>query len=316
MTIRYAFSQPTIPAAEAVSGDLLRLLTDHSPDVTLLAQSDARCRYATPASAMVLGRTPTEMAGFDLRELAVEPDREALEDLFVRLNSGEPAVSAEFRVQHAGQLSWIEVIGRRLPGAAGAVLCLRDISGRKQGQAVMEEANSLLRHRAATDTVTGLLNRDHLVATLEREVRRAQRDQTQLAVLALGLTEFRRFTDLYGWEAADGAMRAVAESIGAALHRPADSAGRLDSDEFAILLPSTNAEQAATIARRVLAAVDALAIAHAGATAGQLAAATGTALCTSGSDGLSLLREAHCAMRTARGERVGVCILERGAAVA
>ena len=301
MTIRYAYSQPSIPAAEAVSGDLLRLLADHSPDVTLLAQPDARCRYATPASALVLGRTPAEMAGLDLRELAIEPDREALEDVFVRLNSGEAAVSAEFRVQQAGQLAWIEVIGRRLPGATGAVLCLRDISARKQGQAVMEEANSLLRHRAATDTVTGLLNRDHLVATLEREVRRAQRDHTQLAVLVLGLAEFRGFTDQYGWEAADGALRAVADCIGASLHRPADCAGRLASDEFAIVLPSTHADGAETIARRLLAAVDALAIPHAGATTGQLQAASGSALCAPGMDGLSLLREAHCAMRTACG---------------
>ncbi len=308
MITSYAYSRPDAPSAELASTELLRLLTDHSPDVTVLAQADARCQHATPASAWVLGRSPAELVGSDLRDLAIETDRPGLDELFARLAGGEPVVTAEFRVQHAGHPLWVEATGRRLPGAAGAVLCLRDISARKQSEAVLEEANTLLRHRAATDTVTGLLNRDHLVATLEREVRRAQREHTTLAVLALGLTEFRLFTDLYGWELADAALRSVAEAVGSALHRPADMAGRLDSDEFAILLPSTEAAGAANVASRVLAGVSALAIPHAGTAAGQMQAVVGTAFSGHGCDVVELLRDAHCAMRAARGEQVGVLL--------
>ncbi len=304
MTTSYAYSRPEAQSAELVSIETLRLLTDYNPDVTLLAHADARCRHATQASAWVLGRSPGELVGTDLRELAVEADRGVFNDLFLRLNTGEVSVTAEFRVQHSGQTYWVEVTGRRLPGTHGAVLCLRDISTRKQGEAVMEEANSLLRHRAATDTVTGVLNRDHLVATLERELRRAQRDRTELSVITVSLTEFRRFTDLYGWEAADSALRAVAEAIGSALQRPADMVGRLDSDEFAVVLPSTGVEGATVIADRIVASVQALAISHAGLPAGQVGAVTGSALSSPGCDVLGLLRDAHCAMRAARGEPV------------
>ena len=305
MITRYAYSRPDAPAAELASTEMLRLLTDHSPDATLLVQVDASCQHATAASAWVLGRSPAELIGSNVRDLPIEADRNQLNDLFARLNSGELIATAEFRVQHAGQPAWIEVTGRRLPDASGAVLCLRDISARKQGEAVLEEANTLLRQRAATDTVTGLLNRDHLIATLEREARRAQRDHTTLAVLALGLTEFRLFTDLYGWESADAALRAVAEAIGSALHRPGDMAGRLDCDEFAVLLPSTDVEGAATVVSRILAGVSALAIPHAGTPVGHMHAVVGTAFSASGCAVVELLREAHCAMRAARGEQVG-----------
>ena len=297
MTISYAYSRPETQAAELASAETLRLMLDHSPDVLVLAGADASCQHASPASAWVLGRTPTELIGTDLRDLAVEADRPALSDLFRRLSTGELSATAEFRVQHAGQPGWMWALARRLPAGQGAVLCLRDITLRKEGEAVMEEANSLLRHRAATDTVTGLLNRDHLVATLERELRRAQRERTDLAVLAVSLTEFRLFTDLYGWEAADEALRAASQAIAAALHRPADIAGRLDGDEFAILLPSTQADGAGLIAGRIVSGVAALAIPHAGTRAGMLNAVVGTAFVTPGCDVSGLLREAHRAMR-------------------
>ena len=308
MTTSYAHSRPEAQSSDLVSIETLRLLTDFNPDVTLLAHADARCRHATQASAWVLGRSPADLVGTDVRELAIEADREALNDLFLRLNTGEIAVMAEFRVQHSGQTYWVEVTGRRLPGAHGAVLCLRDISTRKQGEAVMEEANSLLRHRAAIDTVTGVLNRDHLVATLERELRRAQRERTELAVITVSLTEFRRFTDLYGWEAADAALQAVAGAIGSALQRPADMVGRLDSDEFAVVLPSTGTEGASVIAERIVGGVQALAIPHAGLALGQIGAVTGIALSTPGCDVLGLLRDAHCAMRSAKGEPIGTLL--------
>ena len=101
MTTSYAYSRPEPKAAELVSIETLRLLTEYSPDVTVIAQADARCRHATQASAWVLGRSPAELIGTDLRDLAIEADRASLNDLFLRLNTGEIAVTAEFRIQHA-----------------------------------------------------------------------------------------------------------------------------------------------------------------------------------------------------------------------
>ena len=87
---------------------------------------------------------------------------------------------------------WMEGNARRVPAGAGAVLALRDITARKQSEAVLEEANSLLRRRASEDPETGLANRGHFIASLERELRRARRDGVGLAVLAAELDGFGR----------------------------------------------------------------------------------------------------------------------------
>ena len=302
MTTSYVLSRFDASAASLGGGDPNRVLTDYCPDVIVLVQPDARCRHVTPASQWVLGRPPAELIGTDLRDIALPSDRDALDQCLVRLGNGELSATAEFRAQYADAAVWLEVNGRRLPAGAGAVMTLRDITARKEGEAVLEEANSLLRRRAATDLVTGLLSRDHFVATLERESRRAQRDRTDLAVLVFGIPAFRLFTDLYGWEASDTALREVAEAAGSALHRPGDVAGRLDADEFALLLPATDASGAAALGQRVTLAVAERAIPHAGSPSSILEVVSGLALSCPGHDMAELLRAAHRAMRAAKGE--------------
>ena len=79
---------------------------------------------------------------------------------------------------------------------AGAVLALRDITARKEGEAVLEEANSLLRRRACEDPATGLANRGHFVASLERELRRARRDGNGLSLIVAEMDGFGLFRGL------------------------------------------------------------------------------------------------------------------------
>ena len=281
MTIIETCRRPDDPSFDAPEADPAQVLLQQAPDVTMLVQPDGTCRHVTAASRWVLGRSPAEVAGTKLRDLAAEPDREALNVLLAELAGDEACASAEFRLRHAELPLWLEARGRRLPSGAGAVVTLRDITARKESEGVLQEANSLLRHRATIDIVTGLLNRDHFIATLERELRRAQRDGTRVALIALSLNQFRAFSDRYGWETAD-------------------AAARLEGDEFAILLPGTDASGAELIARRITAAVASLAIAHAGAPSGLLEASTGVVVSTTGSEAYGVLRRAPAALRAAK----------------
>jgi diguanylate cyclase (GGDEF)-like protein/PAS domain S-box-containing protein len=285
---------------DAPEAESRELLLQQGPDVTMLVGPDGICRHVTAASLWVIGRTPAELNGTDLRDLAVEADRDALEQLLVQLAGDEARPAAEFRFRHAESPLWLEARGRRLTSGEGAVVTLRDVTARKEGEAVLQEANSLLRHRATIDIVTGLLNRDHFVATLERELRRAQRDRTQVAIIALSLSHFRDFSDRYGWETADAALRSVAGAARSALLRAADTAARLESGEFAILLPGTDAQGTEVSARRVKAAVAALGIVHAGAPSGLLEAIVGVAISTPGCEAYGLLRKAHAALRAVK----------------
>src|SRR5207245_1507147 len=73
---------------------------------------------------------------------------------------------------------------------------------------------------------------------------------------------FKHYNDRYGHPAGDACLRRVAETMAAVLKRPGDLAARIGGEEFASLLPETDAPEAAALAERIRASVRALAIPH------------------------------------------------------
>ena len=276
----------------------LRLMVEAAPDILMLLQPDGRCRHVSPASMALLGHPPGALAGSNLRDLVLDDDRHAVGDMLDRLGTGEPGASVALRVRRAGGgWVWMEGNARRAPAGAGIVVALRDITARKQGEAVLEEANSLLRRRASEDPATGLANRGHFTATLERELRRARRDGIGLAVLAADLDGFNLFIDLYGHEAGEEAIRKVAECVQGALRRPGDLAGRLSSGALGIMLPATVMAGATEVAGRLKDAVAALRIEHAGSLTGIVTISVGLVCSTPNSQASDLVEGAEHAAR-------------------
>jgi diguanylate cyclase (GGDEF)-like protein len=106
---------------------------------------------------------------------------------------------------------------------------------------------------AYRDELTGLWNRracdDRLLALTDD-------GGAPTAVLMLDVDEFKSINDTHGHEAGDTALVHVAEMIAESI-RPSDFGTRFGGDEFMILLPATTAEEAAEVAERIRAAVQA-----------------------------------------------------------
>ena len=279
----------------------IRLLIEAAPDMLVLLQPDGRCRHVSPASLPLLGHPPGALSGSNLRDLVVDADRHAVGDLLNRLEAGERYASVALRVLRSdGGWLWMEGNARRVPAGAGAVLALRDITARKQSEAVLEEANSMLRRRASEDPETGLANRGHFTASLERELRRARRDGAGLAVLAVEVADFALFIDLYGHEAAETMVSKVAQCVQHALRRPGDLAGRLSGGTIGLMLPATVQAGAAEVSRRLSEAVGELHLDHAGSVDAILAVRIGACCSTPNSIAGDLVMEAEAAARAAR----------------
>jgi diguanylate cyclase (GGDEF)-like protein len=107
-----------------------------------------------------------------------------------------------------------------------------------------------LQLNAVTDPLTGLYNRRLFGEAFEKELNRARRYGSPLGLVILDLHRFKEVNDKHGHPRGDEVLRAAAATLKKAL-RTSDSAFRIGGDEFALLLPQTDAAQALALSRRV-----------------------------------------------------------------
>jgi diguanylate cyclase (GGDEF)-like protein len=107
-----------------------------------------------------------------------------------------------------------------------------------------------LQVNAVTDPLTGLYNRRLFAESFEKELNRARRYGLPLGIVILDLHRFKEVNDKYGHPRGDEVLRCAATTLQKAL-RTSDSAFRIGGDEFALLLPQTDAAQALALSRRI-----------------------------------------------------------------
>lgn len=114
--------------------------------------------------------------------------------------------------------------------------------------------NENLRRLATTDALTGAANRGAFLEAAERETERARRFGTPLALVLLDLDRFKPVNDTFGHPFGDAVLAEVSRRLQETL-RDSDVLGRLGGEEFAVLLPMTDAAAAAETATRLASSV-------------------------------------------------------------
>lgn len=176
-------------------------------------------------------------------------DRRTVARRFLSILRGDAGdLSVEHRVRDAhGQWVWLLANGKvvetdpagRAARVAGAVT---DVSERHKSEQYIHQL-------AYHDPLTGLPNRRMYQLSLERTVRRAQRDQREVALICLGLDRFRRINDVAGHAAGDRVLQEMARRLKAAAP-DGDLVCRPGSDEFALICDrGLSAEAVAELAR-------------------------------------------------------------------
>ncbi len=112
-----------------------------------------------------------------------------------------------------------------------------------------------LQINAGTDPLTGLYNRRLFDEYCDKELNRAKRYSQHLALVILDLHKLKEVNDRYGHQQGDRALQLAASTLRKTL-RASDFAFRIGGDEFALLLPQADPEQATTLCRRVRASYE------------------------------------------------------------
>jgi diguanylate cyclase (GGDEF)-like protein len=116
-----------------------------------------------------------------------------------------------------------------------------------------------LERLAHVDPLTDILNRRSLFAAVEQEFNRASRYNAPFSLLMLDVDHFKQINDKYGHAVGDRALIALTKVVSDAL-RKVDVLGRYGGEEFVVMLPQTESQQALAVAHRIRLLVEAMAI--------------------------------------------------------
>ncbi len=154
------------------------------------------------------------------------------------------------------KLIGVVAVGKREPYAFGPKQM--QILSSLGGQAAVAMANAMLYRKikklAITDGLTKVYNHRYFYQKIEEEAERFKRYGTTYSLLMLDLDCFKNFNDKYGHRAGDNALTVVAEILKANT-RTLDVVSRYGGEEFAVILPETDASCAGVVAERIRLAV-------------------------------------------------------------
>jgi diguanylate cyclase (GGDEF)-like protein/PAS domain S-box-containing protein len=285
------------------------------PVGVLVQGPDARFTLANPKALELLGLDEKELLGRKSTDAAWNVADEA----------GRVLAPSEYPVNRAIETRRAvrdTVIGVQRPGGGERVWLLvnadpdvsedgmllqvlstfSDISERKAAEIRLEQANAALERLSLVDAVTDLANRRQFDRALADEWARAMRTGSSIAIVLVDVDHFKPYNDRYGHPTGDECLRRIASVLGRTLLRAGDLVSRYGGEEFAVILPLTDADAATAVGERMRKSVEALAMPHGAAPLGVVTISGGVAASRpeAGSDSLDLVARADAALYEAK----------------
>jgi diguanylate cyclase (GGDEF)-like protein/PAS domain S-box-containing protein len=227
--------------------DDVEALTAASADMITVATADGVYRYVSPASRRLFLWDPADLGGRHQDQFAHPDDVPSMRAAMRSSLQSDGFFTMTYRFRCGDDsYRWIEATYHRVEagGESFVVGSVRDIAERKK-------ADVLLQHRASTDPLTGVANRNVLIDRMQHALHRLGRSPGILAVLFLDLDRFKVINDSLGHHVGDGVLMSMADRL-LGFIRPADTLARLGGDEFVIVAEDlTDEHEAVALGRRI-----------------------------------------------------------------
>ena len=232
--------------------------------------SSMRFAYIGPQIERLLGWTPESWQTVqDWAERIHPEDRERVVSFCVAQSRAGADHEADYRaLTRDGGYVWIRdvvhVVRDADEGVQALVGFMFDISERKHSEEQLLGLQAELRELSFKDGLTGLANRRRFDQLMELEWAEARRNRRPLSLVMIDIDHFKPYNDRYGHLQGDTCLRQVSALLQSAAKRPRDFLARFGGEEFALVLPETDATVARTIAAHCCEAIADARIAHEG----------------------------------------------------
>lgn len=238
-----AISDSHSPVSVEDSGSMLQLIADCAVDLLSVQDNYGDYLYLSPNSAQLFGWTPKDLYGRSAYLFVHADDaRHVAEGWSGDQERRETRLRYRFQCR-SGEYRWVESQSRMSEDWRYIVTTTRDIH---QDVERLEK----LERRASYDVLTNMLNRRALEEILNSELERSQRSSAVLSIAFFDVDHFKSINDTYGHDAGDRLLRDLSDCVDRN-KRTHDVFGRWGGDEFLLLLPQTNALEAAIVVQRI-----------------------------------------------------------------
>jgi diguanylate cyclase (GGDEF)-like protein len=126
----------------------------------------------------------------------------------------------------------------------------------------LQEANQKLQLMSITDGLTGIINRLTFETIIKDEWSRCKQHSIPLSLILVDVDFFKKFNDNYGHQAGDCCIKLIADVLTAYVKRSSDKVARYGGDEFVVLLPHTDKENALNLAEQMRKRVEEKSVPH------------------------------------------------------
>lgn len=232
-----------------------RLLAQNSTDMISLHSLDGTYQYCSPACEDLLGYQPEELVGHSAYEFFHPEDLEVIARSHQHVANTPDQYTISYRIQKKdGTFTWFETTSQNMeitPGKKELIAVSRDITNRKELEFQLLEANKMLEDMSTFDGLTGIRNRRSFNIDLEEFLEAAALHKQWLSLLLIDVDLFKKYNDYYGHLKGDECLQKVATLMKNSLPSTIHDVYRFGGEEFALLLPGSNPEEAYEIAERI-----------------------------------------------------------------
>jgi diguanylate cyclase (GGDEF)-like protein/PAS domain S-box-containing protein len=231
-----------------------RTLADSGQALVWLSGTDKLCYYFNTVWLNFTGRTHEQEYGNGWAEGVHPDDFQYCLKNYIEAFDQRQDFKMEYRLRrHDGEYRWLLDEGSPRYDSKGDFIgyvghCL-DITERKQ-------LEDMLRQQASSDMLTGAPNRRHFLELAHNEMKRALRHSHPMSIVLIDIDHFKYINDSFGHAAGDQALVMFAQICQKNI-REIDIFARFGGDEFALLMPETNAAQALVVMERIRQSVSA-----------------------------------------------------------